>query len=116
MSNKPAPLPPLSQPPIKQLQPTQILAPIPSISTFSEEDEEDEPETEQQEPMPDQHEPKQEHQEPKPDQQEPEPEQQSELLLNGVQQVLCHADGTPDFRKALAYLESMIAQIQKTIK
>ena len=65
VSNKPAPSPPLSQPPIKQLQSTQILAPIPSISTLPEEDEpeteQQEPETKQQEPTPDQHEPKHEH-------------------------------------------------------
>ena len=74
VSNIPAPSPPLYQPPIKQLQSTQILAPMPSISTLPEEDE---PETEQHKPTPDQHEPEQEHQ-------EPEPEQQSELLTNRV--------------------------------
>ena len=93
MSNKPTPSLPVSQPPIKQFQPTQILAPLPSISTLPEEDE---PETEQQEPIPDQYEPKQEHQEPEPDQQEPEPEQESELLPNGVPHDLCYADGTFD--------------------
>ena len=39
VSNKPAPSPPLQLPPIKQLQSTQILAPIPSISTLPEEEE-----------------------------------------------------------------------------
>ena len=90
MSNKPAPYPPISQPPIKQLQSTQILAPIPSISPLPEEDG---PETEQNEPTPNQHEPKQEHQ-------EPEPEQQSELLPKRVPSDLYHADGTPDYEKA----------------
>ena len=47
---------------------------------------------------------------------EPEPEQQSELSRNGVPRDLYHEDGTPDYRKASEYLESMIARIQKTIK
>ena len=111
VSNKPAPSPPLYQPSIKQLQSTQILAPIPSISTLPEEDE---PETEQQEPTPDQHEPEQEHQEPEPDQQEPEPEQQSELLPNRVPRDLYHANGTPDYDKA--YMGDVIARLKKTIK
>ena len=71
------------------------------------------PETEQQEPILDQHEPEQEHQEPETDQQEPEPEQQSELLPNGVPRDLYHADGTPECGKASAYLDSMIARVQK---
>ena len=73
----------------------------------------DEPETELEEPIPDQHEPKQKHQEPEPDQHETEPEQQSELLPNGCPRDLYHADGTPDYEKASAYLKSMIARVQK---
>ena len=62
------PTSPLSQTPIKQIQPTQILAPQPSvslppISTLHE----DEPDPEQQEHKPEQQEA------------EPEPEQQSEV-------------------------------------
>ena len=60
--------------------------------------------------------PEQEHQEPEVDQQKPELEQQSELLPNGVPRDLYHADGTPDYGKALAYLESMMARVQKNNK
>ena len=90
MSNKPVPL---SQTPTKQLQPTQILAPLqpvslPPISTLPEEDEpepeQQEPEPEQQEPEPEQHEPEPEQQEPETEEHEPEPEQQSELLSKEV--------------------------------
>ena len=106
MSNKPAPAPPLHQPPSKQLQPTQILARIPSISPLPEEDE---PETERQEPTTDQHELEQEHQ-------EPEPEQQSELLPNRVPYDHYHADGTPDYEKASAYMGDVIARFKKNNK
>ena len=66
--------------------------------------------------MPDQHEPKQEHQEPKPDQQEPEPEQQSELFRNRVPHDLYHANGTPDYEKASAYMGDVIARLKKNNK
>ena len=97
---------------IKQIQPTQILAPpqpvaLPTISTLPEEDEpepeQQEPEPEQQAPEPDQHEPEQEQHEPAPDQQEPEPEQQSELLSQGVPRDLYH------YGKAPSYIESLLA-------
>ena len=104
VSNKPAPSPPLYQPPIKQLQSTQILAPITSISPLPEEDE---PEQEQPEPETDQHDPEQKQQEPEPDQHEPEPEKQSEVLSNGVPRDLYHADGTPNYGKAALYIESL---------
>ena len=98
MSNKPAP--PLHQPPSKQLQPTQILATIPSISTLPEEDE---PETEQQEPTTDQHEHEQEHQESEPYQQEPEPEQESEILTFNIPIKFLYTDGTPNFERKLRH-------------
>ena len=112
---EPVPSSPLSQTPIKQLQTTQILAPLqpvtlPTISTLPEEDES---KPEQQEPEPDQHEPEQEYQEPETDQQEPETEQQPELLSQGVHRNLYPADGTPDYGKASPYLESVIARLQR---
>ena len=86
MSNKLVPSLPLSQTPFKQLQQTQILAPLPPISTLpiyplhhGKDSVEDETHPEQQEPEPELQEPEPEKLEPEPEQQEPEPEQQSEL-------------------------------------
>ena len=97
MCNKPAPSPPLHQPPIKQLQPTQILATIPSVSTLPEGDE---PETEQQE-----HE--QEQQESEPYQQEPEPEQESETFTLNIPSEFLFTNGTLDFEKASAFFNGV---------
>ena len=68
MRHQPVPSSPLSQTPIKLIQPNQILAPLqpvalPTLSTLPEEDEpkpeEQEPEPEQQEPELDQNDPEQ---------------------------------------------------------
>ena len=83
---------------MKQIQPTQILAPLqpvalPTKLTLPEEYEPEPAEKldpKQQDPKPDQHEPEHLQQEPEPDQQEPEPEQQPELLSQEVPRDLYH--------------------------
>ena len=89
MNHNPDPSLLLSQTPIKQVQPNQILAPLqpvalPTITTLPEKDE------------------------PEPEQQEPEPEKQSEFLPNVVPCELYHADGTPNYGKFAIYIRSLL--------
>ena len=84
-------------PSLKQIQPNQILDTLQpvallTISTFPKEDE------------------------PEPEEREPEPEQQTELLPNRVLCDLYNVDGTPDYKKASAYMGDVIARLKKTIK
>ena len=102
MCNKPAPAPPHHNPPIKQLQPTQILA----NKNTNRATEQEEHEQEHQESEPYQH-------------QEPEPEQESEALkinipskepetfaFNIPAKFLC-TNGTYDRNKASAFFEGV---------
>ena len=88
--NKPAPAPPHHNPPIKQLQPTQILA----NKNTNRATEQEEHEQEHQESEPYQH-------------QEPEPEEESEALKINIPSKFLFTNRNPDFVKADSFFDGM---------